>query len=112
MKCFNWSIYSCNEYTLKLTCSNNYTCAYQQVTHPWRVSFNAYIRGWYYNYSSNFLRNTLNKIYMAVFEKKYGSVQERKEIVIESETIKSMCNTFCVAVLVAGMKVMIVSGVD
>ena len=49
---------------------------------------------------------------MAVFDKKYGSVQERKEIVIESETIKSMCNTFCVAVLVAGMKVMIVSGVD
>ena len=31
---------------------------------------------------------------------------------IESETIKSMYNTFCVAVLVAGMKVMIVSGVD
>ena len=31
---------------------------------------------------------------------------------IESETIKSMCNTFCVAVVVAGMKIMIVSGVD
>ena len=54
-------------------------------------------------FSSNFLRNTLNKIYMAVFEKKYGSVQERKEIVIESETKNSMCNTFCVAALVAGM---------
>ena len=45
------------------------------------------------NISGNFLRNTLNnKIYMAVFDKKYGSVQERKEIVIESET-KKVCVT-------------------
>ena len=78
MKCFNWSIYSCNEYTLKLTCSNNYTCAYQQVTHPWRVSFNAYADGTIIIYSSNFLRNTLNKIYMAVFDKKYGLYKREK----------------------------------
>ena len=33
-------------------------------------------------------------MYMAVFDKKYGYVQERKEIVIESETIKVRVTRF------------------
>ena len=45
-----------------------------KVDHPWRVSFNTYADGT----SSNFLRNTLNKIYMAVFDKNTGLYKREK----------------------------------